>query len=135
MVKLERNTNLRREKEKIKNMVYDLTFEEAMDILKNRIGWVQGEIFDEHEYLAIDRRTGYLIKNVVDDRQIGCVFDFWCDQTREVWINTDLDIQKEYKIQKYRFILVLNRDSVKGVGVYSKGNDKSSYLWYKSMTK
>lgn len=63
-------------------MLYDLTFEEAMDILKNRIGWVQGERFDEHEYLTIDRRTGYLIKNVVDDRQIGCVFDFWGDQTK-----------------------------------------------------
>ena len=57
MVKLKKFTNLRRGKEN-KSMLYDLTFEEAMDILKNRIGWVQGE------------------------RQIGCVFDFWGDQTK-----------------------------------------------------
>lgn len=134
MVILEKYTNLKRGKEN-KSMVYDLIFEEAMDILKNKIGWVQGERFDEHEYLAIDRRSGYLIKNVVDDRQFGCVFDFWGDQTKEVWTNTDLDIPEEYKTQKYRFILILNRDSVKGVGIYSKGNSKNDYLWHKSMTK
>ena len=29
-------------------MIFDLNFEEAMDVLKNKIGWVQGENFDEH---------------------------------------------------------------------------------------
>ena len=52
-------------------MLYDLTFEEAMDILKNRIGWVQGERFDEHEYLTIDRRTGYLIESTKPPAMLG----------------------------------------------------------------
>lgn len=113
-------------------MVFDLTFEEAMDVLKNKIGWVQGENFDEHEYLAIDRSRNIFIRNVVDDRQIGFVFDFYGDQTREIW--TDIKfMQDEMKNQKYRFILVLNRDSVKGVGAYSRGNDRNSYLQYKAM--
>lgn len=114
-------------------MVFDLTFEEAMDILKNKIGWVQGENFDEHEYLAIDRLRNIIIKNIVDDKQFGCVWDTYnCDQTREIW--TDIKfMQEEIKKQKYRFILVLNRDSVKGVGVYQKGNDRNSYLQYKAM--
>ena len=33
-------------------MVFDLTFEEAIDVLKNKVGWAQGENFDEHEYLS-----------------------------------------------------------------------------------
>lgn len=115
-----------------KHMVFDLTFEEAMDILKNRIGWVQGENFDEHEYLAIDIKRNLLIKNVVDDRQIGCVWDFYGEQTKEAWSDMRF-LQDEIKNQKYRFILVLNRDSVKGVGGYAKGNDRGSYLWYKTM--
>lgn len=113
-------------------MVFDLTFEEAMDILKNRIGWVQGENFDKHEYLTIDKKSGYLIKNVVDDIEIGCIHDYWGDQTREVWTN-ERAIQDEIKAQKYRFILVLNRDFVKGTGIYQKGKDRNSYLWYKQM--
>lgn len=115
-------------------MVYDLTFEEAMDVLKSRLGWVQGEKFDEHEYLAIDRRRDIFIKNVVDDSQIGCVFDFFGDQTREAWVNIE-SMSEEMKTQKYRFILVLNGDSVKGVGVYSKGNSRDSYLQYKSVNR
>ncbi len=113
-------------------MVFDLTFEEALDVLENKIGWVQGENFDEHEYLALDRTRNIFIKNVVDDSQIGCVFDFYGDQTREAWggINSMPD---EMKTQKYRFILVLNRDSVKGVGAYQDGNDRNSYLWHKTM--
>lgn len=107
-------------------MVFDLTFEEAMDVLKNKIGWVQGENFDEHEYLAIDRSRNIFIKNVVDDKYNGCVWDFYGDQTREIW--TDIKfMQEEIKKQKYRFILVLNRDSVKGVGVYQNGDDRNSY--------
>lgn len=115
-------------------MVFDLTFEEAMDILINRIGWVQGEKFDKHEYLTVDRKSGHLIKNVVDDGQIGCIHDYWGDQTREAWTDARA-IQDEIKTQKYRFILVLNRDSVKGVGAYQGGNDRNSYLWYKRMKK
>ena len=53
------------------SMLYDLTFEEPMDILKNRIGWVQGERFDEHEYLTIDRRTGYLIESTKPPAMLG----------------------------------------------------------------
>lgn len=113
-------------------MVFDLTFEEAMDVLKNRIGWVQGENFDEHEYLALDKVRNVFIKNVVGDKYIGCVFDFLGDQTREIW--TDIKfMQDEIKNQKYRFILVLNRDSVKGIGVYQNGDDRNSYLWHKAM--
>lgn len=113
-------------------MVFDLTFEEAMDVLKSKIGWVQGENFDEHEYLAIDRLRNVFIKNVVDDSQIGCVFDFYGDQTREIW--TDIKFMKdEIKKQKYRFILFLNRDSVKGCGTYQKGYDKNCYLLHKRL--
>lgn len=106
-------------------MVFDLTFDEAMDILKNKIGWVQGENFDECEYLTLDRVKNVFTKNVVNDKLCG-------DQTREIW--TDIKfMQDEMKTQKYRFILVLNGDSVKGVGVYQKGNDRNSYLQYKAM--
>lgn len=115
-------------------MIFDLNFEEAMDVLKNKIGWVQGENFDEHEYLTIDRKSGYLIKNVVDDREAGCIHDYWGEQTREIWTN-ERAIQDEIKEQRYRFILVLNRDSIKGVGAFQNGNDRNSYLWYKEMKK
>ena len=43
-------------------MVYDLTFEEAMDVLQNRMGLVQGEKFNQDEYLSIDRVDKYFIK-------------------------------------------------------------------------
>lgn len=115
-------------------MVFDLTFKEAMDVLKNRLGWVQGENFDKHEYLAIDRRRGFLIKNGVYDDTFGCVFDFWGDQTREVWPDMEF-LQNEYKTQRYRFILVLNRDSVKGIGAFSNGNKRDSYLQHKNINK
>ena len=113
-------------------MVFDLTFDEAMDILKNKIGWVQGENFDKHEYLALDKVRDIFIKNVVDDRQIRCVFDFYGNQTREAWggINS---MPEEMKTQKYRFILVLNRDSVKGVGTNAKGDDRDCYLCYRAI--
>ena len=113
-------------------MVYDLTFEEAMDVLKNRVGWVQGENFNEYEYLALDRLRGIFIKNVVDDSQIGCVFDFYGDQTREAWGGLN-SMPEEMKTQKYRFILVLNRDSVKGCGTYQNGYDKDCYLIHKRL--
>ena len=45
-----------------KNMVFDLTFEEAIDILKNKVGWVQGENFDEHEYFSIGQIKKYFHK-------------------------------------------------------------------------
>lgn len=113
-------------------MVFDLTFEEAIDVLKNRVGWVQGKNFDKHEYLALDRMRNVFIKNVVDDSQIGCVFDFLGDQTKEIW--TDIKfMQDEMKNQKYRFILVLNRDSVKGCGTYQRGYDKNCYLLHKRL--
>ena len=115
-------------------MVFDLTFEEAIDILENKIGWVQGENFDEHEYLSLDRTRNLIIKNVVDDSQLGCVWDCYGKQTREAWSDKKF-IQNEIKNQKYRFILVLNRDSVKGVGAYSRGNDRNSYLTYKALNK
>lgn len=115
-------------------MVFDLTFEEAMDILENKIGWVQGENFDEHEYLSLDRTRNLIIKNVVDDSQFGCVWDCYGKQTREVWSDKKF-IQDEIKNQKCRFILVLNRDSVKGISAYSRGNDRNSYLTYKALNK
>lgn len=113
-------------------MVFDLSFEEAIDILKNKIGWVQGENFDEHEYLALDQIRDIFIKNVVDDSQIGCVFDFYGDQTRDCYLSIR-SIPEEMKNQKYRLILVLNRDSVKGVGGCAEGNDRACYLRYKAM--
>ena len=106
--------------------MFDLSFEEAIDILTNRIGWVQGENFDQHEYLAMDRRKGVYIKNIVNDNQIGCVFDSLGDQTREVWTEIE-SIPDEMKVQKYRVILVLNRDSVKGVGGYTNGYGREAF--------
>ena len=113
-------------------MTYDLTFDEAIDVLQSKIGWVQGENFNKDEYLALDRKRNIFIKNFVNDRQIGCVWDMYGDQTREVWTNTNY-MPDDMKNQKYRFILVLNRDSVKGEGSYSGGNDRNSYLWHKRM--
>lgn len=115
-------------------MNFDLSFEEAIDILKNKLGWVQGENFDQHEYLAMDRLRSVYIKNIVDDRQIGCVFDFLGNQTKKVWIEI-MSIPEEMKAQKYRFILVLNRDSVKGVGGYTNGHSREVYLSYKALHK
>lgn len=113
-------------------MNYDLTFEEAIDVLQSKLGWVQGENFEKDEYLALDRRTNVFIKNFVNDKYVGCVFDTCGDQTREIWTNIKC-MQEGMKNQKYRFILVLNRDSVKGEGCYSDGNDRNSYLWHKWM--
>lgn len=113
-------------------MVYDLTFEEAIDVLKNRVGWVQGENFDEHEYLALDKMRNIFIKNVVDDKYTGCVFDFLGDQTKEYYISID-SIPEDMRSQKYRFILILNRDSVKGCGTYQEGYDRDCYLTHKRL--
>lgn len=114
-------------------MVFDLTFEEAMDILENKIGWVQGENFDKHEYLSLDRRRNLIIKNEVGDKH-RLVWDQCGEQTIEMWTDKKF-IRDEIKNQKYRFILVLNEDSVKGVGAYSRGNDRNSYLTYKAINK
>lgn len=95
---------------------------------------MQGENFDEHEYLSLDRTRNLIIKNVVDDSQFGCVWDCYGKQTREVWSDKRF-IQDEIKNQKYRFILVLNGDFVKGIGAYSRGNDRNSYLTYKALNK
>lgn len=113
-------------------MVFDLTFEEAIDVLKNKVGWVQGENFDEHEYLSLDKVQNVFIKNVVDDSQIGCVFDFYGDRSVEAWRDIN-SMSEEMKTQKYRFILVLNRDSVKGCGTYRNGYDKDCYLSHKRL--
>ena len=43
-------------------MVYDLTFDEAMDVLENRIGWVQGENFSKDEFLTIDPTSNRIIR-------------------------------------------------------------------------
>ena len=48
---------------RVYTMIFDLTFEEAVDVLQSRVGWVQGEKFEKDEYLAIDRRTNMFIKN------------------------------------------------------------------------
>lgn len=115
-------------------MVYDLTFEEAVDVLQSKIGWVQGENFNKDEYLSIDRSKNVFIKNVTDNKHFGRVWDRCCDQTREIY--TDIKFMpEEMRKQKYRFILVLNPDSIKGIGVYSKGNSRDSYLMYKRMSK
>lgn len=113
-------------------MVFDLTFEEAVDILVNRIGWVQGENFNHDEYMALDRTEGIFIRNTVDGFRL--VHDSCGKQTREIWTDVSF-MQDEIKNQKYRFILVLNGDSVKGVGAYSRGNDRNSYLTYKALNK
>lgn len=113
----------------IERMTYDLTFDEAIDVLQSKIGWVQGENFDKNEYLAIDRVRNVFIKNVVDEKYFDC---FGNTTTKQIW--TDISqMKQDMRSQKYRFILVLNRDSVKGVGYYSKGNDRNSYLWHKRM--
>ena len=113
-------------------MVYDLTFDEAIDVLQSKIGWVQGENFNKDEYLSIDRSKNVFIKNVADNTYYGRVWDRCCKQTREIY--TDIKFMpEEMKIQKYRFILVLNQDSINGIGVYSSGNNRDSYLIYKRM--
>lgn len=115
-------------------MIFDLTFEEAIDVLQSRVGWVQGEKFEKDEYLAIDRRTNMFIKNFVRDNCVECVLDVLGDQTRESWTST-AEMEDDMKKQKYRFILILNRDSVKGEGYYSKGDSRASYLQHKSINE
>lgn len=73
-------------------MVYDLTFEEAMDVLQNRIGLVQGEKFNQDEYLSIDRVDKYFIKNVVNDKRLNW-WDRFSDQTKEIY--TDIKFMPE----------------------------------------
>ena len=113
-------------------MTYDLTFDEAIDVLQSKIGWVQGENFNRNEYLAIDRKRDLFIKNAVCDEYFGCVFPMFGDRTVASWTDTSY-MHDDMRNQKYRFILVLNRDSVKGEGAYSDGNDRNSYLWHKRM--
>ena len=114
-------------------MVYDLTFEEAMDVLQNRMGLVQGEKFNQDEYLSIDRVDKYFIKNVVKDKRLNW-WDRCSDQTREIY--TDIKFMpEEMRTQKYRFIFVMNPDAVKGIGAFSDGFGRDSYLMYKNMGK
>ena len=114
-------------------MVYDLTFEEAMDVLHNRIGLVQGEKFNQDEYLSIDRVDKYFIKNVVEDKRLNW-WDRFSNQTREIY--TDIKFMpEEMRAQKYRFIFVLNPDAIKGIGAFRNGFSRDSYLMHKSMVK
>jgi len=113
-------------------MVYDLTFEEAIDVLQSKVGLVQGENFNKNEYLSIDRVRGDFIKNVVDDTHL-IVWNKCSDQTREIY--TDIKFMpEEMRTQKYRFIFVLNPDAIKGTGAFSKGYSRDSYLIYKRMS-
>ena len=43
---------------------FDLSFEEAVNILQNKIGWVQGEEFENNEYLVFDEIKNMFVKNV-----------------------------------------------------------------------
>ena len=115
-------------------MVYDLTFDEAMDVLENRIGWVQGENFSKDEFLTIDPTSNRIIRNTVKGNTIGCIQNYCGSQTREIWSDIE-HMQEEMRIQKYRFILVLNPDSIRGEGAFSHGECRDRYLWYKQMKK
>lgn len=37
-------------------MLYNFTFEEAMKVLYNEEGWVQGERFGKNTYIAYDKK-------------------------------------------------------------------------------
>lgn len=39
-------------------MLYNFTFEEAMKVLYNEEGWVQGERFGKNTYIAYDKKRG-----------------------------------------------------------------------------
>lgn len=92
----------------------------------------QGENFENHEYLFLDRKRNIFVKNTVNDKYHTGIWDSYGEQTREVW--TDISyMQDEMKRQKYRFILVLNENSVRGVGIFRNGDDRNSYLRYKAL--
>ena len=114
-------------------MVFDLTFEEAMDVVFNRIGLVQGERFNSDEYLAYDVRKDYIIKNVVADNSVPSVPDYYGKQTKAVYSNVSF-IPEEMRTQKYRFILVHNPDAVRGIGGFATGDDRNCYLFYKAIS-
>ena len=116
-------------------MIYDLTFDEAMDVLENRIGWVQGENFSKDEFLTIDPSSNCIIRNTIKAYTCpGCIQNYWGSQTREIWSDVE-HMQEEMRTQKYRFILVLNPDSIRGEGVFFHGESRYKYLWYKQIKK
>ena len=116
-------------------MIYDLTFDEAMDVLENRIGWVQGENFSKDEFLTIDPSSNCIIRNTIKANTCpGCIQNYRGSQTREIWSDVE-HMQEEMRTQKYRFILVLNPDSIRGEGAFFHGESRYKYLWYKQMKK
>lgn len=115
-------------------MFFDLNFKEAIDILINNIGWVQCEKFDCREYLSFDKEKNIFVINIVNDNIIEGekIFDFCCDKTKDAYGSIN-SIPNEIKQQKYRFIPVFSTDSIKGIGVYSKGFNRNCYIAYRNM--
>lgn len=47
-------------------MLYNFTFEEAMKVLYNEEGWVQGERFGKNTYIAYDKKEDCFVLNAVN---------------------------------------------------------------------
>lgn len=109
-------------------MQYDFTFEEALKVLYNSEGWVQGERFNKNTFLSYDEKLDCFVLNVVDaaDNEVK---DVKCDRTLAVW-NSIRDVANDEYLtsQKYRFIGVLCADAILGLGSFSDGWSKKQYI-------
>ena len=108
-------------------MLYNFTLEEAMKVLYNEEGWVQGERFGKNTYIAYDKKEDCFVLNAVNAEDH--VDPKLSDSTLAVWGSiSDITIDKYLVGQKYRFIGVLCYDSVVGVGNFEDGWSKKQYI-------
>ena len=83
-------------------MLYNFTFEEAMKVLYNEEGWVQGERFGKNTYIAYDKKEDCFVLNAVNAEDH--VDPKLSDSTLAVWGSiSDITIDKYLVGQKYRF--------------------------------
>lgn len=108
-------------------MIYDFTFEEALKVLYNEEGWIQGEQFRKNTYIAYDKKEDCFVLNAVNAG--SCMDPKLNDSTLAVWGSiSDITIDKYLVGQKYRFIGVLDVDAVLCVGNFKYGWSKKQYI-------
>lgn len=108
-------------------MQYDFTFEEALKVLYNSEGWVQGERFNKNTFLSYDEKLDCFVLNAVDPNRDN-VMDTNGENTLATWDSVRTVATDKYLAeQKYRFIGVLCSDAVLGIGSFENGWPKDQY--------
>ena len=108
-------------------MQYDFTFEEALKVLYNNEGWVQGEKFNKNTFLSYDEKQHCFVLNLVNSNRDN-VMNTKGENTLATWGSVrDVAIDEYLTNQKYRFIGVLCSDAVLGAGSFEDGWPKDQY--------